>query len=258
MGRNATANPRIAPAGPGFYGVRMAIPLLLLPGLLCDARLWRDALPPLAGLAEPRIADLTRADNLAGMARDALALVEDSPRFAVAGLSMGGYVALEVMRQAGARVTHLALFDTSARPDTPEQTERRRGLLALSQQGQFKGVTPRLLPMLVHPSRLGTPLAQEVMDMAERVGSDAFLRQQNAIMHRPDSRPDLPGIAAPTLVACGEEDALTPPELHVEMAAMIPGARQVRFPGSGHLPTMEVPEAAGEALRDWLTPARSG
>jgi pimeloyl-ACP methyl ester carboxylesterase len=258
MGRSATANRHIAPFGPGFYGDDMAIPLLLLPGLLCDARLWRDVLPPLAGLAEPRIADLTQADNLAGMARDALALVEDSPRFAVAGLSMGGYVALEVMRQAGARVTHLALFDTSARPDTQEQTERRRGLLALSRQGQFKGVTPRLLPMLVHPSRLGTSLAQEVMDMAERVGSDAFLRQQTAIMHRPDSRPDLPGIAVPTLVACGEEDALTPPELHVEMAAMIPGARLVRFAGSGHLPTMEVPGAAGLALRDWLIPARSG
>lgn len=236
----------------------MALPLLLLPGLLCDSRLWRDALPPIAELAEPRIADLTRSDNLAGMALDALALMNDAPRFAVAGLSMGGYVALEIMRQAPARVTHLALFDTSARPDTPEQTERRRGLLSLSRQGQFRGVTPRLLPMLIHPSRQGTPLAQEVMDMAERVGSEAFLRQQNAIMHRPDSRPDLAGIRVPTLVACGAEDALTPPELHDEMAAMIPGARLVRFAGSGHLPTMEVPEAAGAALREWLTPARSG
>lgn len=236
----------------------MALPLLLLPGLLCDARLWRDALPPVADMVEPRVADLTRSDNLAGMARDALALVNDAPRFAVAGLSMGGYVALEIMRQAPARVTHLALLDTSARPDTPEQTERRRGLLSLSRQGQFRGVTPRLLPMLIHPSRQGTPLAHEVMDMAERVGSEAFLRQQNAIMHRPDSRPDLAGITVPTLVACGAEDALTPPELHDEMAAMIPGARLVRFAGSGHLPTMEVPEAAGQALREWLTPARSG
>jgi len=230
----------------------MAIPLLLLPGLLCDARLWRDVLLPLEGLALPRIADLTRSDSLAGMAQDALALMADAPRFAVAGLSMGGYAALEVMRQAPGRVTHLALLDTSARPDTPEQSERRRGLLALSRQGQFKGVTPRLLPLLVHPSRLETPLAQEVMDMAERVGSEAFLRQQTAIMHRPDSRPDLPGITVPTLVACGAEDILTPPDLHVEMAGLIPGARLVQFEGSGHLPTMEVPEAAGAALRDWL------
>lgn len=238
----------------------MAIPLLLLPGLLCDARLWRDVLPPLAGVAEPRVADLTRADSLVGMAADALALMEDTLRFAVAGLSMGGYVALEIMRRAPARVSHLALLDTSARADTPEQTERRRGLLALSRQGQFRGVTPRLLPLLIHPGRQGTPLARDVMAMAERVGPEAFLRQQTAIMHRVDVRPMLPGIRVPTLIACGAEDALTPPELHDEMAHLIPDVRLVRFAGAGHLPTMEVPEAAGAALREWLTglsPARS-
>jgi len=231
----------------------MTLPLLLLPGLLCDGRLWRDVLPPLAGLAEPRIADLTRADSIAQMARDALALVNDAPHFAVAGLSMGGYVALEIMRQAPARVARLALLDTSARPDTPEQTERRAALLALSRQGQFRGVTPRLLPLLIHSSRQGSPLAQEVMDMAGRVGSEAFLRQQTAIMQRPDSRPGLAAIAVPTLVACGAEDALTPPGLHEEMAAMIPGARLLHFAGAGHLPTMEAPDAAAAALRDWLS-----
>ena len=140
-----------------IYPTRMAHPLLLLPGLLCDARLWRDVLPPLAGLAAPRVADLTHSDSIAGMARDALAVMEDAPRFAVAGLSMGGYVAFEIMRRAPGRVTHLALLDTSARPDTPEQTERRQGLLALSRQGQFKGVTPRLLPLLIHPSHRRRP-----------------------------------------------------------------------------------------------------
>lgn len=243
----------------------MAIPLLLLPGLLCDARLWRDVLPALAGLAQPRVADLTRADSLAGMAADALTLMEDAPLFAMAGLSMGGYVALEIMRRAPDRVSHLALLDTSARADTPEQGERRRGLLALSRQGQFRGVTPRLLPLLIHPDRQGSALARDVMAMAERVGAEAFLRQQTAIMNRLDSRPVLPGISIPTLIACGAEDALTPPELHDEMAHLIPGARLVRFAGAGHLPTMEVPDAAGAALRDWLaaavpilSPARSG
>jgi pimeloyl-ACP methyl ester carboxylesterase len=235
-----------------IYPQRMAHPLLLLPGLLCDARLWRDVLPPLAGLAAARVADLTRADSVSGMARDALAVMEDVPRFAVAGLSMGGYVALEIMRRAPDRVTHLALLDTSARPDTPEQTERRQGLLALSRQGQFKGVTPRLLPLLVHASRQQGPVAEDVMAMAERVGAEAFLRQQTAIMGRPDSRPLLPRIAVPTLIACGEEDALTPPALHEEMAALIPGARLVRFAGAGHLPTMEVPDAAATALAAWL------
>jgi len=142
----------------------------------------------------------------------------------------------------------IALLDTSARADSPEQTQRRLDLIALSQRGAFKGVTPRLLPSLVHPSRLGTPLAQEVMAMAERVGAAAFLRQQRAIMGRPDSRPDLPGIAVPALVACGAADLLTPPHLHDEMAALIPGARRFNFEGCGHLPAMEAPRAVAEAL----------
>lgn len=230
----------------------MLRPLLLLPGLLCDGRLWRDALPPLKGIADPRIADLARDDSVAAMASRALDLVEGEERFAVAGLSMGGYVALEVWRQARGRITHLALLDTSARPDTEEQMRRRRALMALSKSGQFKGVTPRLLPSLIHPSRLDTPLAGEVMEMAARVGQEGFLRQQLAIMGRPDSRPDLPEIDVPTLVACGEDDVLTPPELHDEMAALIPGARLLRFEKAGHLPTMEVPDQAGTALRQWL------
>lgn len=231
----------------------MLRPLLLLPGLLCDGRLWRDCLPSLKGIADPRIADLTRDDSVAGMAARALDLVEGEERFAVAGLSMGGYVAMEVWRQARGRVTHLALLDTSARPDTEEQKRRRRALMALSKSGQFKGVTPRLLPSLIHPSRLQTPLAGDVMEMAARVGQEGFLRQQLAIMGRPDSRPDLREIDVPTLVACGDEDLLTPPGLSDEMAALIPGARRLGFAQAGHLPTMEVPEAAGAALRDWLS-----
>ncbi|MDB5378734.1 MAG: bioH [Rubritepida sp.] len=231
----------------------MLRPLLLLPGLLCDERLWRDCLPALMGIADPRIADLTRDDSVAQMASRALDLVEGEERFALAGLSMGGYVALEVWRQARGRITHLALLDTSARPDTEEQKRRRRALMALSKSGRFKGVTPRLLPSLIHPSRLQTPLAEEVMEMAARVGHDGFLKQQLAIMGRPDSRPDLPEIDVPTLVACGEEDVLTPPGLHDEMASLIPGARRLGFAGAGHLPTMEVPEVAGAALREWLS-----
>jgi len=224
--------------------------LLLLPGLLCDARLWRDQIEAFSASRRVVVARLTGHDSIGAMAEAALAGL-DGP-LAVAGLSMGGYVALEVARRAQGQVKRLALFDTSARPDTPEQTERRRGLLALSQSGQFRGVTPRLLPMLVHPSRLDGPLAAEVMAMAERVGRDAFLRQQTAIMGRVDSRPYLPTIRAKTLVAVGEDDLLTPPHLAEEMAAAIPGARLIRFAGSGHLPSMEVPEAVNAALRDWL------
>lgn len=226
-------------------------PLLLLPGLLCDARLWRDQVSALAPIAAPVVADLTLDDRIEAMATRAIAAMEG--RFALAGLSMGGYVALEVMRQAPDRVTRLALLDTGARADTEEQKRRRRGLISLSRSGQFRGVTPRLLPQLIHPARLQTPLATEVMEMAERVGKDAFLRQQEAIMHRIDSRPHLSAIAVPTLVGVGAEDVLTAPELAAEMATLIPGARLRHFADAGHLPTMETPEAVNAALAAWLT-----
>ena len=240
----------IAKVAWAIYAIGMSIPLLLLPGLLCDGRLWRDCVPP--GVT-PRIADLTQDDSIAAMARRALELMAGEAHFAVAGLSMGGYVALEAWRQAGPRISHLALLDTSARADTPEQTQRRLGLMALSARGAFKGVTPRLLPLLLHPSRLEGPLAEEVTAMAGRVGIEGFLRQQRAIMGRVDSRADLPGITVPTLVACGAEDALTLPALHDEMAALIPGARRLSFDGCGHLPTMEAPAAVRAALGEWLT-----
>jgi pimeloyl-ACP methyl ester carboxylesterase len=228
--------------------------LLLLPGLLCDERLWEDQLTDLADVADIAIADLTRDDTIATMAARAIALMDarGADRFAVAGLSMGGYAAIEVWRQAGPRVARLALLDTSARADTEEQTRKRRGLMALTRSGQFRGVTPRLLPSLIHPSRLGTPLAQAVQDMAERVGREAFLRQQQAILTRADRRAELPRVAVPTLIGVGAEDILTPPELAEEMAGLIPGSRLVRFADAGHLPTMEVPDAVNLALRDWL------
>jgi pimeloyl-ACP methyl ester carboxylesterase len=225
--------------------------LLFLPGLLCDGRLWRDQVAGLAGV-RCVVADLTHDDSLGAMADRALRAVPGDVRLAVCGLSMGGYVAFEIMRRAPGRVARLALFDTSARPDTPEQTRRRRGLLALSESGMFRGVTPRLLPQLLAPAHVAGPLGAEVMAMAERVGRPAFHRQQRAIMHRPDSRPDLASIAVPTLVGVGEEDALTPPHLAEEMAAGIPGARLARIPGAGHLPPMEAPEAVTGLLRDWL------
>ena len=227
--------------------------LLLLPGLLCDARLWRDQVAALSPSLRCVVADLTHDDALPAMAARALAAVAGAPRLAVAGLSMGGYVAFEILRQAPDRVARLALFDTSARPDTEEQARRRRALMALSQSGMFRGVTPRLLPQLLHPDNLAGPLGPEVTAMAERVGRPAFHRQQRAILKRPDSRPDLPGIAVPTLVAVGEGDALTPPHLAEEIAAGIPGAALARIPGAGHLPPMETPEAVTGLLRDWLS-----
>jgi pimeloyl-ACP methyl ester carboxylesterase len=225
--------------------------LLLLPGLLCDEALWAPQAAALADLAAPIVGDLTRHDSLPAMAASMLA--ETPGRFALAGLSMGGYVAQEIMRQAPERVTRLALLDTSARADSEEQRSRRRGLIELAAKGHFKGVTPRLLPFLVHTDRLtDQPLVEMVTSMAERVGSAAFLRQQRAIIGRPDGRADLARIACPTLILCGREDALTPLALHEEMAAAIPGAKLKIVEHCGHLSTLERPDAVNSTLRDWL------
>ncbi len=226
-------------------------PLILLPGLLCDRALWEPQIAALSGLADMAVGDLTHDDSMAGMARSVLEMAPE--RFALAGFSMGGYVALEIMRQAPERVTRLALLDTSARPDTPEQTASRRALMNMCDAGEFKGVTPRLLPRWIHPSRLeDKALTETVMTMTGRVGRDAFLRQQTAIIGRPDSRPGLSRIQCPALVLCGREDEVTPVELHREMAADIPNARLVVVPECGHLSPLERPEQVNAALRRWL------
>jgi pimeloyl-ACP methyl ester carboxylesterase len=225
--------------------------LILLPGLLCDAALWRHQVEHLADAAEISVADLTRDNTMAGMAARVLAAAPE--RFALAGLSMGGYVAQQIMRTAPERVERLALLDTSARADNAEQTSRRRGLIELAHKGQFKGVSPRLLPSFLHPDRLNdTSLTEAVMAMAERVGRDAFLRQEEAIMGRVDGREDLRAIRCPTLVLCGAEDALTPPKAHEEIAARIPQAKLVFVPNCGHLSTMERPQEVTAAMREWL------
>jgi len=232
-------------------------PLLLFPGLLCDARLWRDQVAALSGSVRCIVADCTQDDTLDGMV--ARALIDMPDRFAVAGFSMGGYAALALMRLAPRRVAGLCLMDTSARPDTPEQARRRRGMMALVARGnQFKGVTPRLMPLLLHPDRLGDlAMCNEVMAMAERVGQAAYLRQQAAIIARPDSRPDLSRIAVPTLVAVGAGDQLTPPDLAAEIAGLTPGAVLRVVDGAGHLLPMERPAETAALMREWLDATRS-
>ena len=224
--------------------------LVLLPGLICDDRLWRDVIAPLGDSVHPIVADLTQDDSIAAMA--ARTLVAAPARFALAGLSMGGYVALEIMRQAPERVTHLALLDTTAQPDDAARRAKRQAGIESIKLGKFIGVSQALLASLVAPQRLGTPLADEVQAMSERVGQEAYTRQQTAIMGRIDSRPGLGSITVPTLVGVGDLDILTPPALSQEIAAGIAGAELVIFPGSGHLSTMEVPGAVAAAMRVWL------
>lgn len=226
------------------------IPLLLLPGLLCDEVLWRDQVQALADIGEAVIADLTQDDSVAGMAARALSIAP--PRFALAGLSMGGYVAFEILRQAPERVMRLALLDTSAAPDDARRVAKRRAAIASLAHGRFSGVTHRLLPQLIHPSKVHTAVGDTVRAMAERVGGDAFLRQQYAILGRPDSRPLLAQIQVPTLVAVGDGDGLTPLADAMEIHAGIAASRLHVFKDCGHLPALELPAETSAVMRQWL------
>ena len=227
--------------------------LVLLPGLLCDRALWAPQIDALSSVCTTWVADLTRDDTMAALAQRVLTEAP-AERFAVAGLSMGGYVALEMMRQSPHRITRLALLDTRARPDSPDETERRRTLMRIAESAKsFAPVNKRMLPLLVHPSRLDdAQLLGVVQEMAERIGIDAYLRQQHAIISRADFRTELPAIEVPTLVLCGREDALTPLRLHEEIVAGVRGARLVVVEACGHLATLERPDEVNRALQEWL------
>ncbi len=229
----------------------MAHHLILLPGLLCDAALWRHQIEHLADLATITVADLTQDNTVTAMAERVL---EGAPsRFALAGLSMGGYVAQEIMRLAPERVERLALVDTNARADNEAQVKARRDLIQLAEIGTFKGVTPRLLPNLIHPARMEDPnVAGVVMEMAERVGQDAFKRQQEAILNRKDGREDLVAIRIPTLILAGRQDLLCPPKVQEEMRDKITGSRMVLVEDCGHLVSLERPYATTALFRYWL------
>ena len=233
-----------------------ALPLLALPGLLLDERMWRrqaEALAPAHPLTSFALTPQATIGELAEMALSRA----PAGRFALAGLSMGGYVALEVVRRAPERVAGLALLDTSARPDTAEQTKARRDAIAAS-ASDFEAVVKALLPRLLHPRHVGdAALTEALMAMALGIGREGYVRQQEAIIGRVDSRPSLARIACPTLVLCGREDLLLPLELSEEMHAGIAGSRLVVVETSGHMSAMEQPEAVNDALRDWLGTVRA-
>jgi pimeloyl-ACP methyl ester carboxylesterase len=228
-----------------------ALPTVLIPGLTCSARLYAEQIPALWRFGPVTVADHTRDDSMAGIARRILAAAP--PRFALAGLSMGGYIAFEIMRQAPERVAKLALLDTGARAETAQQTERRKVPIALAESGRYAEVADIAFPLYVHRSRHGdVALKRLVRMMAEETGVEAFLSQQHAIITRPDSRPGLTAVKCPTLVLVGDGDEATPPELAREIAGAIPGARLVVIADCGHLSTLEQPEIVTAALLDWM------
>lgn len=225
--------------------------LALLPGLLCDAALWRHQQADLADLARMTVADLTLDDSIEAMAARVLAATPG--RFAVAAMSMGGHVALAMQRAAPERVLGLALLGASARPEAPAEAERRLALAELRTRGRWRGVTQPMLASLVHPDALADPaIGATIRTMAERVGPVAFRRQEQALATRPDARPGLAAIACPTLVISGAEDRRVPPPLQAEIAAGVPGAELLAIPRCGHVAPLERPDAVTAALRRWL------
>ena len=227
------------------------VPVVLVPGLICSPRFYQTQVPALWQFGPVTVADHTRDESMAAIAHRILASAPS--RFALAGHSMGGYIAFEIMRKAPERVVRLALLDTSARPDVPEQTERRRSQIALAQSGRFAEVPDLLLPLLVHPTRKDdASLRQIVRQMADDNGPDAFVRQQTAIIARPDSRPTLAAIRCPTLVVVGDSDALTPPDRAAEIAAGIAGARLITIATCGHMCAIEQREAVTTAMVNWM------
>ena len=227
------------------------LPVVLVPGLLCTPRLYLDQIPALWQFGPVTVADHTRDDSMSAIAQRILA--QAPPRFALVGLSMGGYVAFELLRQAGDRIVKLALLDTTARPDLPEQTEQRKLQVEMARNGRFDDIARLLFPRFVAVAHQGDrTLKRIVRTMADETGAEAFVRQQTAIMNRIDSRPSLAGIACPTLIVVGEQDALTPPDRAAEIAAGIPHALQVVVPDCGHLSTLEQPEALTQTLVDFL------
>jgi pimeloyl-ACP methyl ester carboxylesterase len=228
-----------------------SLPIVLVPGLNCSARLYGEQIPALWRFGPVMVADHTRDADIAAIAARILAAAP--PRFALAGLSMGGYIAFEIMRQAPQRVAKLALLDTGARPETTEQTARRQAPMAAARSGKMVEVADESFVFFVHPDRHGdVALRDEVRAMAEDTGVPAFLRQEQAIMGRADSRPGLSAIRCPTLVLVGAQDRGTPPELAQEIAGGIAGARLVVVPECGHLSTLERPQAVTQALVEWM------
>lgn len=229
------------------------IPLLLLPGMMCDARLWLPQIQALSDVCEPvGVADIGSADSVQQIAQHVL---QQAPKkFALAGLSMGGIIALEIWRQASHRITHMALLDTNARAEKPERQILRQGEIDRAKNGNLRElVINELKPnYLAEANKRNHNVLNTVLGMALSLGVDVFENQSLALRDRPDSSETLATINCPALVLCGIEDQLCPLEYHQFMANEIPDAKLQILEECGHLSTLEQPEKVSQAMREWL------
>jgi pimeloyl-ACP methyl ester carboxylesterase len=224
--------------------------LYLLPGLLCDEYVWRHQIAGLPG--EIRVADFRGFDSLTAMAQSVLEQAPD--RFAVAGHSMGGRAALEIMRLAPSRVSKLALLDTGVHPVKEGEAEKRQVLVNLAMRKGMTALAKQWLPPMVHPGRIGdAALMGPLVAMVERMTPEIYLGQIRALLSRRDAAPVLATIKCPTLVATGRQDGWSPVEQHEAMARAIPGAKLAVWEECGHMSTVEQPEAVTASLAEWLS-----
>lgn len=226
-------------------------PLVLLPGMMCDARLFGPQIDALSGQRPLHLGVITAHDKIPALAAAVLAAAP--PRFALAGLSMGGIVAMEMMAQAPDRITHLALLDTNPLAELPEIQARRGPQIAAARSGQLLEVMrDEMKPNYLADGPGRDRILELCMRMALDLGPDVFVRQSIALRDRPDQQSTLRSVAVPTLVLCGAQERLCPVARHELMRDLIPGATLVVVPDAAHLPTLEQPEATTQALQDWL------
>ena len=235
--------------------------LVLLPGLMCDRAVWQPQIGALEEAWRCVVVDYGGADSLAAMAQ--LALEAAPPRFALAGHSMGGRVALEMLRSMPQRITRVALLDTGyqAWPDekagAAEAAQRLR-LLELARTQGMRAMGREWVQGMVHPERLwDEPLVESILEMIERKTPEIFAAQIGALLSRPSAEGVLRAIGCPTLIGCGRQDLWSPLARHEAMARLVPGARLEIIENSGHMVTMERPEQVRSALRLWLAGSRT-
>ncbi len=226
-------------------------PLVFLPGMMCDSRLFGPQIKHFGRERAIHLPPLTRHDTVEAMAKEVL--LHAPERFALAGLSMGGIVAMEVIRRAPERVSRLALMDTNALAETPQYAANREPQIARVMAGLLPEVMrDEMKPNYLAPGDHRGPVLDLVLEMAMDLGEGVFVRQSRALQRRPDQQNTLRRITVPTLVLCGAHDTLCPIQRHEFIATMIPNASLSVIPGAGHLPTLETPDAVITEMQAWL------